>query len=70
MLKFNFGCELTWLPVEGPAFAVFFSQEAVGFRAVGHFHLLRVVVELLADVVGDGSQEKLLDHDAGVVEIA
>lgn len=48
----SLGAEL--LPVEGPARAVFFSQEAVGFRTVGHFHLPRVVVELLANVVGHG----------------
>ena len=50
-----FGYEPIELSVEDPAFAVFFSQEAVGFRAVGHFHFLRIVIELLADVVGNGS---------------
>ena len=56
--------------VEGPAGAVLASQQVVGLGAVGHAAGGAVVVELLADAVGDQAQQQLLDHVAAVLEVA
>ena len=45
-------------------------QIVVGLGAVGHAAGGRVVLESLAGLVGDQAQQHLLDHGAGVVEVA